>query len=297
MVDPELEEGIDTDDVLVRAYEREIKALMAALVVGNKLGGLGKIFPKLESLSISSIYGRENEAWAHYDLSKQMEMMFIRDTNQCGDNFAKFVNTGNLRNHCVRSLEAPLNIPAMTFASNSSTPSTYTRVVHFPAAVAHLPSCFGTPIRWVSDAPPTADWAPIITSLLEQVTAIADHRQEIQGARRDVAKIDIYCSTNRFTPCAYKDRISYTEYDITGFQGPLLGLDPTDETCLVLPEEEQERICRSLSGAVQELFRGRSGLQDIVNWYPSSQTPTCLACGSGVPVLRGEDTRVDYDRG
>lgn len=162
--------------------------------------------------------------------------------------------------------------------------------MHVLGTVSQLAIRFGSRTRWTLDDSPEADWADVVLSILGQIHKVIAIRDSSLGQfeageapYRDIAMLEIYNSTNRFTPEKLFSRI-----DELPLAGGNLGLSFSgygagDTTTHTLSKGEQRRLCHQLGEHLQAYMRERSGLGDEVVWRPSFETPVCAACGTGGP--------------
>lgn len=256
---------------LVDECSDEVAALEASL---HKLQEAGpkKVFRQLETVAISSIYGIGRNDWSTYEnflrnSKNKMLKMAAEGVPHCAERFQDIMNRIPIRYHCSRQRSGPLcasRLPISVLVAGK--PNSYLRIHHFEPGCQYIPLPFGFPTRYVADHPPHSDLADL---LRDSVSCISNHyrnRDTIEardGCRIQPVNLTIYGSTDY----TVEPRI-LTAHKSTGY----------------LSKEIQRRQIQNVGDEVQGTWsRGRAKPEKL-KWFPSYMTPTCEACGSGVPA-------------
>lgn len=238
----------------------------------NELLGLNPslIFPQLQSIAVSSIYGSRSRAYTFFDAGDTAkihpsEPAVVVDVQV---KFEKFLARVGVNSYCTRETNGPLSIPSVSYASDydSSLSSSCVRTQHFNIRTPRYPIPFGLPIRWCSDEPQSLQFSQAVQGIIHWVLQHIKLRKEAQrlyGINQDVVDLTVYCSTGFWA-------INHPE---TG-----------EPMTVVLTEADQEEKAKILGTALQKSLRDSSGLEDVVRFHPWSKTPTCPACGGGAPT-------------
>lgn len=142
----------------------------------------------------------------------------------------------------------------------------FNRTYHFSLGPDHPPFPLGTKVTWSSDNPSTSDCSKIMKETLaavQYVTEYRDVKESEQGVDWPPVDLTIYCSAATSSDGAF--------------------LSSCNHSGGRLSREDQYRQCQFIGSFAVSDDGGREK-PDKICWYPSYMTPTCKACGSGVPA-------------
>lgn len=246
----------------------ESEAIMEALLASLELN-LAEIFPRLRSVAAASIYGTQSDAYTLLDdeTSRTNRGGTPLSRGQVQFRLEAFLARVGVTSYCTRQPNGPLSIPPVSYASESGTglTSACLRTQHFNLQTPRYPLPFGLPIRWSCDESPTASMSHL---LIEVTTWVRQHIDQREEAKR------------RFGPS--NDKVDLTVYCSTSTAKVKAGLG--DWQYVPLTDAIQKERVTTVAAGLQKDLRKDSKLEDMVRWFPSKMTPTCTACGSGVPV-------------
>ncbi|KAI9639210.1 uncharacterized protein MKK02DRAFT_39501 [Dioszegia hungarica] len=262
---------------------REVKAWMDTLAWFQMPGSsMARILPKLETLAISSIYGKlHGRMWNEY------ESLAALSTND-GSTIHEVLASSNIRHLCVADTYGPLSLP--TPAHLPKVLGNFTQCLHFgggdifnpsetyPQDLLSLP--LGRPVRWVSQYPSTAD----LFGLIGYMTGIIKHAvsdRRLAGAphhpRSRSVDLEIYCSSARMRSAVFPKE-AWAEL------GTPITPRPPAQPYFVVSDPEQKGAVQQNLDLLLEALRAQGGKYDSVKWFISPETPICLACGCGPPA-------------
>lgn len=170
----------------------ELGTLLWALELFNKYG-MAELFPKLETVSIASIYGKENDRWVDFVNLRHKKDQELERFGACGTAFITFLMSGSLQHVCSRNSSGPLSIEPHYYLPAIPT---YTLSLHQSLIIDLLPCPLGSPVRWVSDNPMTRDLATVFTEVGKSTSELIGDRG--QSSSSDLGRpvdLSIYCST------------------------------------------------------------------------------------------------------
>lgn len=270
-----LKVGMDAkqvEKVEMEECETEAQAILAVLSPISRMG-VGRIFPRLETIAVASVYGREPDLWHRYAYGRETVTAGMYGMVQ----FNTFIAAGKLRHVGLRNSEGPLSIsPILNESERDPMSINFGLTCHFSAAVHQLVIVCGRPMVWACDAPTTTPWVDVLGALGKQVLSTASSRQESRerhGFCPDTADIDLYCSTATYP--------SQTDNPIARQWASQLTGGGSKETALTVAE--QRRMTDKMSQAITKTFKEESRLADSIRCHPSVDTPICPACGMGPP--------------
>lgn len=277
----------DAAEMSIRQCQEEVGNFTAALDHAMDTG-MSRIFPKLETLAVDSIYGKEDNSWGLHEASwtGAQDSMPIQQLTTL---FSDFLRRSTIKYLCTRDSSGPLCVEHLTFAHAGGPggyPVNHSRTIHFTRLADQLALPLGGHIKWVSDEPLDADLGPILLGLgrcanhvLRSREAMVDHfRQVRKDTKRDKASVDIYLSTTQYGPFIH-DRQLVT-YGLDPIKRPIT----LNFTSKKLSEEVQVAVVRSLERKINKMFEGRSDSTDEFRWHMSQDIEICPACGSGAPT-------------
>lgn len=248
-------------------------------------------FPKLRTISICSIYGRQSDRWARYNRwCRTQEPRAARHTVPSGrhdesgeyytsPNVARFFNlnyctcfleTSLVTHYCTRSNEGPLALRAVEDRYGGQT-SQIQETCHFGPALSEplSTSRTGLPSRWTLDAQPGSAWQPIIVKVLQMVLDLS-----AQIWNRDNLQFDIYCSTSNIGPVCGPS-VNTQQNILYDIAAEVEGALSSDVTANVLSIDIQRQIVERLNTA----FRSRQGrhvngeVKHTMRLHVSADTP------------------------
>lgn len=223
---------------------------IAALGTANRIG-MARALPRLETIAIGSIYGKQHSAFLKWEDTIQRAG---DETTQTPSYlgalaFRKFLSSGGLKHLCQRGDFHPLGVFPFSSAKDPRTPTVnYTRTCHMAPKTSNLSISLGLPMRWASDYAGEEHWdemAKIASDCVGQVAGARARFKDVPDYKAEVVDLEVYCTTR--PPAG-------------GY-----GVKPIGER-------------------LQAQLRATGHPEDRVRWYPSSETPVCEACGSGVPL-------------
>lgn len=137
-------------------------------------------------------------------------------------------------------------------------------------------------MRYVSDVAPTKNWADTLNILSVHVAWQLASRPILEGETgpsSESVDIEIFCSWS-----GWEESMIHSH----GPEGPKLGahLDGIPRG-RVLSVDEQRRMAKELGPVLEVAYIGSDGKPikgNSVRFFPSADTPTCLASGSGAPA-------------
>ncbi|KAI9633831.1 uncharacterized protein MKK02DRAFT_38492 [Dioszegia hungarica] len=255
----------------ILGFEMEMEAINHALTTVNRVG-MARTLPCLETIAVASVYGgNHSAAWSRRvrEMQENREhLLFINGMFE----FDVFLASGNLKHLCVRGELHPLGISPVSSTSDENIPDVrYSRTIHFVPGVDNLAIPVGPPIRWVGDSPARENWAdsmvPVSESIKRYIRMRSSSVREELDYRLEPVGVEIYSSTRTFSP-------------------PSIGIG--SETSGTPDQQDisvasQRGRCAIMGENSQAELRRTGRPDDWVRWYPSVDTPVCMACGSGVP--------------
>lgn len=231
-----------------------------------KAGTAAKILPRLQSISVSSLYGVESDLWYRFGVHCYRNK--AQTVYACTEMFDQFLQTSNVNHLCVRDQNGPLQISSMSRGQ-------YSRTVHFEPNPLRVPLILGSPVRFVSAFGPNENYREILQRIGTAIDLSRSVRSQMPGQGSDSrTAIDIYCSTSVNLPpttTLAPGRFNLAS-SIPAGSGKILIADA------------QRRIASKAGEKLQTLLRESSGVKDIVRFHPSADIEVCVACGSGAPA-------------
>ena len=237
-------------------------------------------FPHLRTVAVASIYGFPDNYWQRWQKVQREGGANPEKMQHWAETLNTFCSYLDLEAFCIRDLAGPLAslvILGWTVGWPSVQPFPCLRTLHYEFDILSLYGQFGGKLRWACDLP-SSEPRNLDNDTLAQTQTILKNQMTLQkgGFRRnrgpeEALDLEVYCSS------AIPPDELYEE-------GPPVGSAPPQykaEAALDLAD------CRGqlsqYAQAVQRKCREISKLPDKVRWYPSPETPVCLACGSGPP--------------
>ncbi|KAI9631886.1 uncharacterized protein MKK02DRAFT_30873 [Dioszegia hungarica] len=271
--DEELEEDI------MRQCDAEVEHLRYCFYFLQERTTARFVFPRLRTVAISSIYGVQDhwQRWREARMEEGEESRLYHNAQALNT----FCNHLDLDAFCVRDLAGPLASLGRDRWTWSSLPCV--RTLHYDDDADDLYLSYGGRVRWACDAPEDTDWESFTKTTIFQTEKAVNARKKEMGlctiSSEGAANLEIYCSPSIPSEEMYED-------------GPPVGSDPPRYTAKA---EQALTFWRdnmaSVGAELQEIYREKSGVLDRIRWYPSPETPICLACGSGPPDYSQEGAR------
>lgn len=279
--------GIVGDEHKRKEQDRddECDALELTLSKVVKMGPK-EVFPNLESIAISSIYGNDDEEeWAAYNKahssgSADSYLTLNAKTTLCSRVFRLFLHSSTVLHLCSRDTQGPLSFPTASYASlHGKRKPPLIPTIHFNESIQRMPITYGAPMKWVSETAMACDTQVVNSRILQCLnTCIAQREADFEKRRRpDVIDLDVYFTTAMMVKKSNSPELS----DEVGLEDPQ-GRRHTQS------EEQQAAtavlIGKNISGYLEKLPPSPSGKKDEIRWHSSVDTPQCLACLTGRPV-------------
>lgn len=254
----------------------EMENLTEALTKANKVG-TQKLFPRLETIAVSSVYGKGTDVWQRYeDFLDELELR--TNIERCCEQFTTFCTSGNVRHICLEQMVSSLYV----YWRNVSFPIDHTMSTteHSVNVDTYFSLWPGLPLRWVCTMPPTSDFVAgirLVTKALEYILRHRDLAPPSQCRGKPPVTLDIYYSTPT-VPRTSSKKLGPKLYDF-GVLGRITFPPNSPRRSLTL--EEQRTITAELGANAQTLFRSSKNGHpaDQIRWYPSGDAPLCDACG------------------
>lgn len=261
-------EVLDKEEYMVQQCKAEGDKLAVALNAVCK-AGIKLCFPRLEVVSVSSIYGVEYDLWDRFELAR-LRPGYIMTTYRCAEVFDRFLAGSNVQHLCIRDPQGPLCISPITTAI--LTKHFYNRTLHFNHDIRRFPIPSGAHVKLVSDTCPDGNFQFCLMRMGQQVQLAVTVRNF--NPMLVAANIDVYCSTDVGTPSGY--HLQSHEIDISEVM--------TEGYGSILSKDDQREIASKAGGVIQAILRKGSRKKDIVRFHPSEDIEVCAACGSGRPI-------------
>ncbi|KAI9634535.1 uncharacterized protein MKK02DRAFT_38064 [Dioszegia hungarica] len=252
--------------------------------------GIARVFPRLKTLAISSIYGKADDSYARY--RPMAHATQTAGAEGCAFLFQMVMDTSPTLSHiCTRQVLSPLSPPTGVFPDVP--PGRFARTIHFGGLYdgqlkvrdvinLHGPDMVLTPYQLNIPLNDT-----IVVPLGLPVRLYSDFessnnfqeleyyvKQTILGSVVPEAPNPIWHATQ-------------PQQDLSTTVLHTLGLPSTEGGCdqqYVLSAEQQRLLADIKGKALQKMERDKGGEHHSVRWYTSGDAPPCMACGSVPPV-------------
>jgi len=276
---------------IIQAGQMEDELWVQTLSIGVmalRAGPIADICPKLQTVAISSIYGRLSDRWMllrKEEKNLPKGILTWKGVDACGKMWTQFVIHGKLKHMCNRdggggplagqTTVHPSRLPSLDHLVPGLT-------IHVNEDIDKFDFKLGAKTTWVSDTPSTHQWCSIYGDIAQSLEMIANRTPaDLPGCHpnSNAVSLDIYSST----PIVENPRgLTQQAVDIRKLAGQVRR-DYGEINGKALPVAIQRRVAAKLAEKHQKELRSISGIPHSIRWFPAADAPICPACGSSAP--------------
>lgn len=278
----------DVDLVIRNASANEALRLSTVLKLLNSDVTVGptkvaQLFPQLQTIAVSSVYGRSSDKWEIYGIQRHSPDEHVPTAEHIFASaraWREILSKISAKHVCVRNTQGPLGF-VTGFGAGSGPAKTFhleqtDQTGDAPAVI------FGEKVRWIFDAAPTSDWDPYYMTVRMALSHGSSARQDpktylkvseqTQCRAEGSAKIqvELYCSTGKIglSQSPILDDLHMRNL----LDGVLEG--KFDNLCT----DDQRLISATLGERFQLESRKDNDFLDVIDWRSSADAPICEAC-------------------
>jgi hypothetical protein len=190
--------------------EAEMKSLTTCLTWIQTVFGMSKLFPRLETIAISSVYGKLGVSWNEDKTRSLRKDNDLVPPAVCAKLFHEVLATSTVKHVCVGDSNGPLSLPR--YPQLPLVKGKYTQTLHFgggdtlpvngsdPRAYDTLSLPLGQPVRWVSQYSSTEDAVNLLGYMIRVIQNVVDIRAGDYGQnppREKAILLELYCSSRQ----------------------------------------------------------------------------------------------------